>query len=312
MRDDTLDLSPSLPPALPRLGAAGLGAGAMVAAGLIFAAINVGTQILTAQRGVPATVVAFWQYGLAALAFLPWLIRRGPSVLKTRRIGRHVVRVVLATLGVQFFVASLAHVPIWQVIAIDMTSPFLVVVGAGLVLAERTGWRRVGATLAGFAGATIILAPWSDGFSWHALLPLGAAAAWAGSSLLTKDLTRDESSETVTAWLLILLTPVNAGFLLTDGAARAAAFVPADMTAWAIVLGLAALTVLAQWLLTVAYAKADAGFLQPFDYVRLPVNVITGIAVFGYAPNGFLWLGAALIVAASAFLWWTDTRGQRA
>lgn len=316
MSDETLaaspSLSPALSPALARLGgASGAGAAAMVGAGLVFAAINVGTQVLTSQWGVPATIVAFWQYGLAALAFLPWLVRRGPTVLRTRRFGRHVLRVVLATVGVQFFVASLAHVPIWQVIAIDMTSPFLVVVGAGLLLGERTGWTRIAATLAGFAGATLILAPWSDGFSWHALLPLGAAAAWAGSSLMTKDLTREETSETVTAWLLILLTPINAGFLALDGTAWAATFVPATSAAWGVIAALAALTALSQWLLTVAYAKADAGFLQPFDYVRLPVNVLAGLVVFGYAPNGLLWLGAATIVVASSVLWWTE-RAQRA
>ncbi|MBP0575959.1 hypothetical protein J8J27_35095, partial [Mycobacterium tuberculosis] len=77
-------------------------------------------------------------------------------------------------------------------------------------------WKRIAATAIGFAGATLILAPWSDSFSLHALLPLGAAAAWAGSSLMTKDLTRTETSETVTAWLLLLLTPINAVFLLLD------------------------------------------------------------------------------------------------
>lgn len=297
---------------LPRFGAApGVGAAAMVGSGLVFALINVGTQWLTARLGQPATVVAFWQYGLAALAVLPWLFNHGIGILKTRHFGRHLVRVALATAGVQFFIASLAHVPIWQVIAIDMTSPFLVVIGAGLFLGERTGAARILATLVAFAGATLILAPWSDGFTPAALLPVGAAAAWAGSSLMTKDLTRVEPSETVTAWLLILLTPINAAFLSVDGAALAVGGVPLGATAWALIAGLAVLTALSQGLLTIAYAKADAAFLQPFDYVRLPVNVLAGFLAFGYAPGGVLWLGAALIIAASAYLWWSE-RPQRA
>lgn len=312
MHDDTLAVSlPAATLPFARPGRAGMGAAAMLGAGLVFALINVGTQWLTAKLGVPATLVAFWQYGLAALAFLPWLVRRGPRVLKTRHFGRHVLRVALATIGVQFFVAALAHVPIYQVIAIDMTSPFLVVLGATLFLGERSGWSRLAATILGFAGASLILAPWSAGFTLHALLPLGAAAAWAGWSLMTKDLTRAESSETITAWLLILLTPVNAAFLALDGAVTTANIVPGDGMVWALLIGLAALTALAQWLLTFAYARADAGFLQPLDYVRLPVNVVAGLLVFGYAPTGVLWLGAAIIIAASAFLWWSE-RAQRA
>ena len=39
---------------------------------------------------------------------------------------------------------------------------------------------------------------------------------------------------------------------------------------------------------------------------RLRADVLAGLVVFGYAPGGLLWLGAALIVAASAALWWSE------
>jgi drug/metabolite transporter (DMT)-like permease len=125
---------------------------------------------------------------------------------------------------------------------------------------------------------------------------------------MTKDLTGSESSATVTAWLLILLTPINAVFLAADPTGRGA-WLP-DGGALALLAGLAVLTAAAQWLLTVAYAKAEAGFLQPFDYVRLPINVAAGLVVFGYAPDGLLWFGAALIVAASAYLLNAERTGR--
>jgi drug/metabolite transporter (DMT)-like permease len=283
------------------------GAVAMVGAGLVFAIINVLTQWASMELKYPPTALAFWQYGLALLAFVPWLVRHGPAALRTRHFLRHVVRVVLATLGVQFFVSSLAHVPIWQVIAIDMTSPFIVVLGAGMLLREPTGLRRIAATIAGFVGAMIILAPWSDEFSGYSLLPLGAAAMWAGSSLMTKTLTEEETPEAVTAYMLALLTPINAGFLLAgSGLSVSLAFTPPTGSVLWIVLALAALTAASQFLLTLAYAKADAAYLQPFDYVRLPVNIVAGLVVFHYAPAGYLWPGATLIVAASLYLLHTD------
>ena len=35
---------------------------------------------------------------------------------------------------------------------------------------------------------------------------------------------------------------------------------------------------------------------------KLPLNVFAGWLVFGYAPSGYLWLGALLILGASLFL----------
>ncbi|MEC9463866.1 MAG: EamA family transporter, partial [Pseudomonadota bacterium] len=47
---------------------------------------------------------------------------------------------------------------------------------------------------------------------------------------------------------------------------------------------------------------ADAAYVQPFDDLKLPLNVFAGWLVFGYAPSGYLWLGALLILGASLFL----------
>ncbi len=295
----------------PVLSGPVLGATAMVGVGLAYAAVNVVTQWATATAGLAPPVVAFWQYALALAVFLPRLLKSGVGAFRTRRIGRHLVRVGMATAGVQFFVAGLAHAPVWQVIAIDMTSPFMVIVGAGLFLGEPMGPRRWAATAIGFLGGMIILAPWSDRFSAWSLLPLGAAAMWAGSSVMTKAMTADEPAETVTAWLLLLITPINALFLAASRPeAPWLAFVPPPGPLFLVIAGLALVTAAAQHLLTVAYSKADATFLQPFDHLRLPMNVAAGFFAFGYAPGGDLWLGSAMIVGASLWLLKAEARAS--
>ena len=45
------------------------------------------------------------------------------------------------------------------------------------------------------------------------------------------------------------------------------------------------LTFLAQYVLTRAYASADAAYLQPFDHLKLPFNVLLGWLVFGFVPG---------------------------
>ncbi|KZM48610.1 DMT family transporter [Labrenzia sp. OB1] len=270
-----------------------LAALAMVGAGASFALVNGALQASTMQLGVPSTSAAFWQYALGLLVALPFVLRRGPRALKTRQPGWHLLRAGFAVIGIQLWVAGLAKVEIWQAIALVMTSPFFVILGAKLFFGERVGAVRWLATIAGFSGGMVILEPWTDSFSLAALLPVGAAAFWAGTSLVTKKLTQTENADSITLYLLLLLTPVNAVLALGEGG-----ILPSGNAFWLLV-GAGVLTVLANYLLTVAYQQADAAFVQPFDHLKLPLNIAVGFFAFGFAPTGAFWPGALVIVGAS-------------
>lgn len=280
------------------------GAALMVGAGALFAVVNTLVQYGGMSLGIASTRLAFWQYAIAFLFALPWVMRRGLSAFRTSAGTLHVIRVLLAVGGVQLWVAGLAHVPIWQAIALIMLSPFFVTLGAVAFLRESATPLRLLAVSIGFVGGMIVLAPWSDAFTTYALYPVGAAALWAFSSLLTKRMTVTESADTLTIYLLLLLTPLNAVLAWGDGLA-----VDLD-TAGALLVGAGLLTALAQWFLARAYTVADATYLQPFDHVKLPFNVILGFAVFGFAPPGSMWLGSLLIVGASFALLHQERRQE--
>ena len=276
----------------------------MVLAGVVYAGGNVLIQQLTMNMGFAASSVAFWQYGIAFLFSIPYLWRTGLSVMRTDHPWRHVFRVLLAALGVQAWAIGLASVPISQAIALVMTSPFFIIVGARIFLGERVGPSRWIATAVGFAGATLILQPWSEAFTWAALLPILSALLWGGTSLMTKSLTAFEKPESITVWLLILLTPINALVAITGGFA-----VPTGDMVW-IIIALGLMTVLAQYFLTLAYSSADAAYVQPFDDLKLPLNVLGGWLVFGYAPDSLFWLGCVMILCASLFIMLIERRRE--
>ncbi|WP_252911154.1 DMT family transporter [Aliihoeflea aestuarii] len=278
-----------------RLNTAMRGALVMTSAGLAFAGLNVALQHATMIGGASAPAAAFVQYALALLLVMP-LVWRNLGAMRTSRPGLHFLRVVLAAGGVQIWVMALSVVPIWQAVALSMTSPFFVVAGAYLFLGERVTKSRVAATCVGFAGAMVILAPWSETFTPHALLPVVSAALWAGTSLITKKLMTFEPTAGITVYMLLLLLPFNA---LTWGGSGFA-LPPAE--AWAALLVAGALTALAQYLLTAAYANADASYLQPFDDLKLPFNILLGWLVFAQMPSPTFWPGALMIAAASLYL----------
>ena len=278
----------------------------MVAAGIAFALINAITQTVTGSPdygglGFKPTSDAFWQYFIALIVSLPFIWKSGLGSLKTDYPVQHIIRVILSALGVQAFVFGLARgVQIWQVIALVMTSPFFILLGAKFFLGENVEPRRWFAAALGFAGAMVVLQPWSSGFNAWSLAPVAAAILWGAASLITKQLTGHEKPETITMWLLLLLSPINA---ILSGIAG---FEVPTGKVLIYLLAAGVIQFAAQYFLTKAYSKADASVLQPFDDLRLPFNILAGFLAFGYLPDGNLWICIAMILAASAFLLWSE------
>lgn len=280
------------------------GAAYMVLAGMAFAAANAITWTVTYKLGFKPQSDAFWQYAIALIFALPFLWQQGLAGLRTRHPFLHILRVILSALGVQAFVMAFASgLPTWQVVALVMTSPFFVLIGAVLFLRETVSANRWIAAIIGFAGAMVLLKPWEAGFPLTTLYPLAAAICWGAASLITKRLTREEPQTAITMWLLVLLTPINAGLSLHAGFE-----LPSGAILWLLLLG-GVLMFAAQHLMTLSYANADAAFVQPFDDLKLLSNILVSWLVFGDIPSGTYWLGIALILAGSAYLLWSE--GQR-
>ncbi|TQQ54117.1 DMT family transporter [Vibrio cholerae] len=279
----------------------------MLIAGLSFAIVNSVAQYASIQFGLPSTTVALVQYAIAFVVILPYLKTLGiRQSLRTQQFGWHLLRVFLAVIGIQLWLWALAYpVPIWQGIALLMTSPLFATIGSGLWLREKVGMARWLATLTGFIGAMIILEPWADDFNLASLLPVGAAFFWASYSLMVKKLSSHDSPSTMVVYLLLLITPFNVLLALPDWQ------MPNGQTVWLLLIGAGVMTALAQWSIAKAYAVADASFVQPFDHAKLPLNVLAGWLVFGWVPPGRLWLGAAIIVLSVAFITQWETKKSR-
>lgn len=275
------------------------GAAFMVLSGITFAVINAITFVITAQLGLKPQSDTFWQYAIALVISVPFLLAQSKQGLKTKHPIAHLARVAVSALGLLAFTTAIAKgVPVWQVVALTMTAPFFVLIGATVFLRETVPASRWLAALVGFTGALIVTNPWSEQFTWAWLLPVVAAILWGAASLFTKYLTRDESPESLTVWLLLLLTPVNA--LLSLGAGFE--LPSAHVFLWLLAGG--ALVCVAQYFMSRSYAAADANFVQPFDDLKLISNVLIYGVLFGYWPSGFIWLGLAMIMLASAFIMW--------
>lgn len=300
--------------------AATAGALFMLAASLVFAGTNTLQSILPWQFGMSSTGMAFWQYVIASILALPLILRIGLNNLKTRHPMLHEMRAFVSALGVHVFVYGFASgVPIWQMVTLLATGPLFIIVGSTLILGERASPARIIAALVGFSGAILVSGVGEEAMGWHTLIPIFAAALWAANDVLTKYLSREESPETLTVSLLVLVTPNHLAILLLvnalswalpslmpAGLATGFAFGLPEGNGLILLLLLGALTAAAQYLLSFAYKAADATYLQPFSDLKVPLSGLVGWIVLGQVPSIWFWPGAALIIGASLFIFWVE------
>jgi drug/metabolite transporter (DMT)-like permease len=302
----------------------------MLLASLALAGSNIPQSLLPTPVqyggfGMASTGMAFWQYLIATIIILPLILRIGIKNLRTRHPALHELRAFVSALGVHVFVYGFAAgVPLWQMVTLLSTGPLFIILGSTLFLHERASAARLGAALVAFAGAIIVSGLGTDGFSPMTLIPVAAAALWATTDVLTKYLSREESPETLTVSLLVLITPNHLLILLvaTAWAWLLPSLVPAGLATgfpfqlptgaglW-LLLALGVLTAVAQYLLAAAYRVADATYLQPFGDLKVPLTALLGWLLLGQVPSVWFWVGAAMIIAASVFILYVEGGGQR-
>lgn len=304
---------------------AAAGALLMLTASLAFAGTNVLQSILPWHFGMSSTGMAFWQYVIASVLALPLILRIGIDKLRTRHPLAHEVRALVSALGVHVFVYGFASgVPIWQMVTLLATGPLFIILGSTLFLGERATSARIGAASVGFAGAIIVSGVGVEELNWSTLVPVLAAALWATTDVLTKYLSREETPETLTISLLVLVTPNHLLILLAVNAANwlAPTALPTSLVpgfpfalptgnGLLLLLLLGALTAAAQYLLTHAYRVADATYLQPFADLKVLLSVLLGWLILDQLPSIWFWPGAALILAASTFILMQESRLHR-
>ena len=197
---------------------------------------------------------------------------------------------VIAALG---FVIGLARAPIADLTALGQTSPLLLLAGATLFLGERLTRLQIGLVLLAFVGALLVAQPGGGGFSPFTLFGLWSAGAVA---------IRDLIGRRINAEIPGIVIVVGVGIVGVVGAGIATllfeTWVWPGVVTLLFVTGSSALLLVGQWLLLRAYRVASVGNVAPFLYMSTIWALVTGLLIFGTAPNLLALGGIALIVVS--------------
>jgi len=202
------------------------------------------------------------------------------------------------------FFMGLSLTPIAQVQALGFTAPLFASLLAVMFLGERMLMWRWSALGLGFAGALIIVRPGAS-VDTGSLMVLASAAVWSLAIITIKTLSRTDSSVTITAYMVLLMTPLSL---------VAAVFVwqwpdPWQL-GWLVFVGVSG--TLAQLAMAQALRMADTTIIMPLDFMKLIWGSIIGYLLFGEVPESAVWIGGGVILAAVTYTAYRETRRDAA
>ncbi|MFM0323127.1 DMT family transporter [Caballeronia glebae] len=197
-----------------------------------------------------------------------------------------------------FFFAGLPYMPLGEAVAIAYSETLLVVVLAPFILKERLTARSAVAALIGFVGVLLVVRPGGGESNWLGpVLLLLSALCGALSIIQIKRIRATDDSRTTVLFFTIVGTVVTSGTLAFSWKTPA-------LDALVLMALLGALATAGQILMTVAFRRADAGTLAPFNYTSIVWAALFAYVAWGEVIAPLSLAGIALIVGSAIAVAW--------
>ncbi len=288
-------------------------------AALCFSLNDVGIKFLSEKYALHQIVLLRALVGLATLLVIIMPFSGGWRIVRTNKLGWHLLRGLCVVLANTFLFLGLAVMPIADAVAVFFISPLVITVFSIVFLGELVGIRRWTAIIVGFIGVMVIVKPGTSAFQVASLLPMVAATLYAVMHIVARRIGSTESAATMTVYIILTFIAVSAAMGLTVGDGRFAVpgnpsldflLRPWGPVGWAdvpIIVMLGVSGVLGGFLISQAYRLSEAAFAAPFEYVSMPMAIMWGITVFGTWPDHSAWIGIVMILGSGLYLVWRET-----
>lgn len=265
--------------------------------------------------------------GLIGMAFLLTVIAvTGGNFgqLRSRRLGRHGLRILCVLIANVTYFLGLAALPLADAVALAFVAPVLITLLSAVLLGEKVGPHRLAAVAVGLAGTVVLMRPGSGAFQPAAVLVLISALAYALGQLMARSMRETESAVTLSVYLQggFLVTAALMGLVAGDGRfagstdpsmqflLRGWIWPPLSDLPYFLATGLAAS--LGGLLMAQAYRTLEAAVAAPFEYAAIPMAIFWGIMVFDTWPDRTGLIGMAMIIVAGLYTVWRETVRRRA
>jgi drug/metabolite transporter (DMT)-like permease len=221
-------------------------------------AVMMNVLIRVAAQTMHPFEVAFFRCFFGLVLLLPWIVRSGPALSRSRNSGFYLLRAGVGLVSMATWFYGITVVPLATATAVNFTAPLFATLAAALVLHEDVRLRRWSAVVLGFVGVLVIMRPGSERLDANLLILLLSAATAAMNNITVKFLARSgEPPSRIVAFFMIYLTPLS--------------LIPAlfvwqwpDPSTFGALIGLGCLGTIAHISVARALAAADASACAPF------------------------------------------------
>lgn len=255
---------------------------------------------------IPSVEKSFFRNFVAAMVALFVLLRSGEGFrLKKENLPFFLARAGFGTVGILCNFYAVDHLVLSNASMLNKMSPFFVLIFSYLILKEKLTRFQVGVVITGFAGSLFIIKPT---FANLELVPsliglcggICAGAAYTFVRLLGLKGEKGPvivlffsafSCLSVLPWIVmnfVPITPVQLLILLSAGVAAAGG----------------------QFSITAAYTYAPGREVSVYDYSQIVFAAVFGFFLFGDVPDGWSFLGYALIIGAAIAIFLYNNRPQ--
>jgi drug/metabolite transporter (DMT)-like permease len=276
---------------------------AMLAAVLLFSCMD--ALIKHAAADYPVGQIVFFRN---LFAFIPvfYFVRQagGPAVLRTRRLGGHVLRGIVGVTAMACVFTAFKLLPLGEAVALTLSGPIFLTALSVPLLGEKVGVRRWSAVAVGFVGALVMTRPGSGVFDPVALFALFGALFYALAMISIRWLSSTEPAATTVFYFTLFATAAGAASLPFGWQTPTAA-------GFLLLAGIGLIGGLAQMAMTEAFRLAPVSIIAPFEYLALVFAVGFGYLFWDEVPDAYIFGGAALVVAGGLYILHRETVRSR-
>ena len=261
---------------------------------LLFSMMETVAKYLSQSYPVPMIVWSRYSVHLVLIVVL-LAPRMRMRLIRTSQPGAQIGRATLLMAATLFNFSALSFLPMAEVKAISFVSPLLVTIFAAWLLAEKVNRGRWVAVAVGFFGVLFIVRPGSESLQWHAVLPLGAALCYSLYQIMTRSFSEREDPFTTLFYSALVGCLVLTLMLPQFWQSPQLKHIP-----FFIFLGFAGAA--GHFMLIKAMELENASFLSPLGYAQLVWATLFGFLIFGDFPDGYAFVGIAIIVASGLYV----------
>lgn len=259
----------------------------------LLSAMDAGMKSLVLAVGVYNVVL--WRSVLAAGASAAGWAARSPSWPGRAALRLHVLRALIVGIILITFFWGLARLPMAEAIGLSFIAPLFALFLAALLLGERIQAQAVWAAVLGVSGVGIILAGQFGGTAYTQDTLLGTLSILVSTVFYGFNLILTRKQAQIASPIEIMFFQ-NLALLIIMGLAAPWLAVQLPPDYWLPLVGVTALSLSGQYLMSWAYARAEAQYLISTEYSAFVWAIALGWYYFGESVSWETLAGAALII----------------